>query len=205
MFDVTGPENHFRRYSVQGKKNLRSYTYTLTRGGDNYTFVALDGTPNPGLKKPFNFVGMLLEKEWEVAQRLERDASCSSYMIWFAHYPTSAFLSPSPGIRWLIRRSIVFLSGHLHTLGGLVPTMHAVHAPYGNLELELGDWKTGRLFRVLAIDHGLMSHVDVKLGEWPVVLITNPKDARYMLSLHEPLEIMPNSSHVRYVNVGRNV
>lgn len=33
----------------------------------------------------------------------------------------------------------VYLCGHLHTLAGVVPKMHAVHAD-GHLELELGDW-----------------------------------------------------------------
>lgn len=33
----------------------------------------------------------------------------------------------------------VYLCGHLHTLAGVVPKMHAVHVD-GHLELELGDW-----------------------------------------------------------------
>lgn len=33
----------------------------------------------------------------------------------------------------------VYLCGHLHTLAGVIPKMHAVHVD-GHLELELGDW-----------------------------------------------------------------
>jgi hypothetical protein len=51
-------------------------------------------------------------------------------------------------------------------------------------------------FRILAIDHDLISFVDVKLGELPIVLLTNPKSAEF-LSSNEPLERMAQSSHIR--------
>ncbi|CAG0923849.1 unnamed protein product [Notodromas monacha] len=197
VFDVHSPENHYRTHSVQGGTHLRSYKHTVMKDGDNYTFVALDASPSPGMKKPFNFIGMVLEKEWDVARKLEEEARCSSFSVWFAHYPTSSILAPSPGLRWLIRRSLVFLAGHFHTFGGMVPVMHAIHRPHGNLELELGDWKEGRRFRLAAIDNGLLSHATVHFGQWPIVLVTNPKDARYLLPLHEPLDLMRTSTHIR--------
>lgn len=39
--------------------------------------------------------------------------------------------------------SIVYLCGHLHTLGGLVPQMYTMQSE-GFAELELADWKDGR-------------------------------------------------------------
>jgi hypothetical protein len=36
-----------------------------------------------------------------------------------------------------------------------------------------------RMFRVAAIDHGLFSFVDVKHNDWPIILITNPKNALF--------------------------
>lgn len=38
-----------------------------------------------------------------------------------------------------LRTGAVYLCGHLHTLAGIIPKMHAVHVD-GHLELELGDW-----------------------------------------------------------------
>lgn len=40
--------------------------------------------------------------------------------------------------------SIVYLCGHLHTLGGLVPQMYTIQNE-GFAELELADWKDGRV------------------------------------------------------------
>ena len=52
-------------------------------------------------------------------------------------------------------------------------------------------------YRVLAVDHDLISFVDVQLNTWPVVLITNPKDAHYIMRPHEPLGRMRKSTHIR--------
>ena len=37
------------------------------------------------------------------------------------------------------------------------------------------------MFRLLAVDNGKLSFVDVKFGDWPIVLVTYPKDTRYMM------------------------
>lgn len=44
-----------------------------------------------------------------------------------------------------IRHGSVYLCGHLHTMGGLVPNMYA-YQQSGYLELELADWKDSRLY-----------------------------------------------------------
>ena len=43
------------------------------------------------------------------------------------------------------------------------------------------DWKNNRMFRLLALDQGRLSFTDVRFNEWPVVLITNPKDAQFTM------------------------
>lgn len=52
-------------------------------------------------------------------------------------------------------------------------------------------------FRVAAIDHGFLSFTDVHLSQWPVILVTNPKNVNYMIGNKEPIEVLRNSSHVR--------
>ncbi|RZC86958.1 hypothetical protein C5167_030306 [Papaver somniferum] len=59
-------------------------------------------------------------------------------------------------------------------------------------EWEMGDWRKSRVMRILAIDSGLVSFVDIKLNksesEKTIVLPTFPLDSRYMLttsSLHD--------------------
>jgi len=124
----------------------------------------------------------------------------SNYTIWFGHFPTSCILSSgSENVRDLIRKDpngFVYVCGHLHTLGGIVPQMYTMQKG-GYLELELGDWKDNRMFRLMAIDHGMFSFVDVRHRDWPVVLLTNPKHALFVNPLKENLENIRRSTHIR--------
>jgi len=52
----------------------------------------------------------------------------------------------------------------------------------------------------MAFDHDLFSFVDLGLGKWPYVLITNPKDARFLS--REPVKRMLSSTHVRLLVFG---
>lgn len=54
-------------------------------------------------------------------------------------------------------------------------------------------------YRVLAVDHDLLSFADLKFEQWPVVLVTNPKDAQYMHPGAEPLGRVRRSTHIRFV------
>ena len=60
-------------------------------------------------------------------------------------------------------------------------------------------------YRVVAIDHDILSFVDIRLNTWPVVLITNPKDAHYIMPPYEPLGRMRKSTHIRYFSSVDNV
>ncbi|XP_043328946.1 transmembrane protein 62 [Cervus canadensis] len=52
-------------------------------------------------------------------------------------------------------------------------------------------------YRIFAFDHDLFSFADLIFGEWPVVLITNPKSLLYSSAKHEPLERLLHSTHIR--------
>uniref|UniRef100_A0A7G3B2B5 Uncharacterized protein n=1 Tax=Lutzomyia longipalpis TaxID=7200 RepID=A0A7G3B2B5_LUTLO len=206
-FNVAGrnsSSNLFQKYSVQGAKHSKSYMHQVTVAGDKYTFIAVDACLEPGPKRPYNFIGMITGDELENIQHLMEDAreSGSKYTVWFGHYPTSCILTPSAGsggIRDVIGKhpdSLVYLCGHLHTMGGMVKHMYTVQKA-GFLELELGDWKDNRLFRLAAIDHGMFSFVDVHHNEWPIVLITNPKDALFNNPLREDIRLQAESTHIR--------
>lgn len=178
--------NLFQKYSVQGNAHKRSYM-KLVKGpsGEVYSFIAVDTSIEPGLKRPFNFFGFLTQSETDNIQQLLREAQSkgSNYTVWFGHYPTSCILTMnnnSISIRKLIADSnngLAYLCGHLHDV---VFKMYALQED-SFLELELADWKSNRMYRVAAIDHGLFSFVDVRHNEWPILLITNPKHALFYL------------------------
>lgn len=204
-FNVPGPkskENYFRNYSMQGAVNPKSYLYQV-RGdsGELYSFIALDACLDPGPRRPFNFVGVLTHQETNNVRNLiqQAESSGSNYTIWFGHYPTSCILAPGEGVRSIIgshEEGLAYLCGHLHTLGGVVPNMYTLQQA-GFLELELADWKSCRMYRLFAIDHGLLSFVDIEHRKWPVALITNPKHALFIVPGKEPLHRMATSTHIR--------
>ncbi|XP_036779581.2 transmembrane protein 62 isoform X7 [Manis pentadactyla] len=183
-----------RKYSAVHRDGSYHYIHSTPFG--NYSFISLDATQNPGPKRPYNFFGILDEKRMEELLLLAKESSQSNHSIWFGHFPTSTILSPSPGIRSIMSSATAYLCGHLHTLGGLMPVLHTRHFE-GTLELEVGDWKHNRRYRIFAFDHDLFSFADLAFDEWPVVLITNPKSLLYSSAKHEPLERLLHSTHIR--------
>lgn len=152
-FNVAGfdsKQNYFTNYSVQGKNHPRSYIYQIRERGELYSFIGVDACLEPGPKRPFNFIGMLDDVEVDEINRLiyQTEITGSNYSIWFGHFPTSCIVSPGHGeVRSLIgkdNKSMVYVCGHLHRLGGLVPKMYTLQQQ-GFLELELGDWKDNRV------------------------------------------------------------
>lgn len=175
------------------------------RNGVKVAFIGIDACPEPGLRRPFNFIGFLDQQEQQTIRNLKKKAEeMADHIVWFGHYPTSCILpfkteSQRMDLRHFIgssQGSQVYVCGHLHAMGGLVKKMYTKQKK-GFLELELGDWKDSRMYRLAAIDHGHFSFVDQKHNMWPLVLVTNPKHAQYEIPGREPLHLIPKSSHIR--------
>lgn len=154
-FDVPGrnsSKNFFTKYSIQGKRNQKSYMYQKKVGNEKYTFIAVDACLDPGPKRPHNFIGLLKKEDTDMLTDFaeKSKASGGNYTIWFGHYPSSCILAPGAGPRGVrgvigaVPEGYVYLCGHLHTFGGMVPNMYTLHKE-GFLELELGDWKNNRM------------------------------------------------------------
>lgn len=201
---LTSQENYFRNFSVQGAKNPKSYAHIEEKNGLKVAFIGIDACPDPGVRRPFNFIGVLSTAEQEQIQKLQTLADSSAdHLVWFGHYPTSCVVSLEKNSNFDLREYIgkspssqVYLCGHLHAMGGLVPNMYT-RQKSGYLELELSDWKDNRMFRLAAIDHGIFAFVDHKHNRWPLVLVTNPKHARYVMPGREPLQMISESTHIR--------
>ncbi|KAF6777214.1 Transmembrane protein 62 [Paragonimus kellicotti] len=194
--------NYFRKYGARGQLNTLSYLFTLHKPYGNYSFIALDACPDPGLSRPLNFFGVLTQDTERALRRFIEVTKNDNHTFWFGHYPTSTIV-PSSLIRSLISSGgFAYLCGHLHTWLGWAPEMYALQ-PHGFMELELGDWRDNRRYRILAVDHDLVSFVDVQFHatntstEWPVVLITNPKHANFLLPHKEPVNRIAHSTHIR--------
>lgn len=180
---------YFKRYSIQGPKHNRSYMELVKDASDDlYAFIAVDACLQPGPKRPYNFMGLLTQNDTDHLQHLVDEAkrAGANYAIWFGHYPTTCIVTRNKEGRSLksmigdYDASLAYLSGHLHTLYGLLPHMYALQDDKF-FELEVADWKDCRRYRVAAIDHGLLSFVDIDFGVWPIILITNPKNALFQV------------------------
>jgi hypothetical protein len=122
----------------------------------------------------------------------------------------------------------VYFCGHLHRLtAGLGDVLKSYSKSTDSLELELSDMKDHGSYRIVAVDHDLVSFVDIdlpisnippasadsivpltdknkiiwprKIHPAPVILITNPKDSRYTMPTKEPLQSSHKSSHIRFL------
>ncbi|XP_023568289.1 transmembrane protein 62 [Octodon degus] len=162
-------KNYYRKYSAVRKDGSFHYVHSTPFG--NYSFISVDATQTPGPKRPYNFFGILDEKQMKELLFLAKQSSRSNHTIWFGHFTTSTILSPSPGIQSTMSSATAYLCGHLHTLGGLMPVLHTRHFQ-GTLELEVGDWKDNRRycafyicfhFRVLAFSLSSITSVTVKI------------------------------------------
>lgn len=190
----------YMNFSAQGKFHKRSFLHQEVADDVKYNFLALDASIEPGTKRPYNFIGIVPKDELERVEKM-LNKSPGDFIIWFAHYPTSTIMTPSgiEHIRKFIgkhQESSIFVAGHLHTMGGFVKRMYTLQ-PEGFLELELGDFMKNRLFRVAAFDNGIFSFSDVKLGSWPIVVVTNPKDILFNNPFKEDIEQQRESTHIR--------
>ncbi|CAF0957061.1 unnamed protein product [Brachionus calyciflorus] len=208
VHDRNDSSNYFLKYGIMKHKD-RVYRHELKEpNGDTYNFIAIDACVEPGPRRPFNFFGGLNKKELDLIEKFSDTSVKSNGTIWFGHFPTSTIYSPiNP--RNLMKNGVAYLCGHLHTLGGLLPSMYARH-PNGLLELELADWKDNRMFRLMAFDSGLFSFKDFKLSKNLdknniFVLITNPKSLQFKTTnQREPLKNMRYSTHIRFLVFSRN-
>lgn len=204
-FDVTSykdPHNYFITHSMAGPSHTTSYITTIKDEGKTFSFVALDATLNPGPKKVFNFFGYLSDSQLETLSELKATADQSDYQIYFGHFPSSCIVSSTP-VMQMMTGGLVYLSGHLHTLGGLAPQLYTLHHT-GTPELELGDWKENRRYRILAVDNGLLSFTDQDHGSWPAVLVTNPKRADFIAPQVDRVENILASKVIRVLAFSPN-
>ncbi|KAJ1718059.1 hypothetical protein LPJ61_006900, partial [Coemansia biformis] len=200
VFSDAAPENMYRTHSVVGDST--GYLLRIEEPFGTYSFVAADACPARGVIRPLNFFGYLDPPRLRVLEQRMALARGSNHTFMLSHYPASTMaFGHHPGApSSLMRQVSVLLSGHLHQLmAGLGKQLQAYHARDGFWELEIGDMKQHAVYRVYAVDHDLVSFVDVTLPlpalplpnparldarvdrplpHPPVVLVTSPKDAR---------------------------
>ncbi|KAJ2079678.1 hypothetical protein H4R24_003620 [Coemansia sp. RSA 988] len=220
IFDEQASENLYSAHSAV--RDSSGYFLQIREPFGEYAFVASDACPRHGFSRPLNFFGALDASAMALLEQRLDAARSANHTFLLNHYPvsTTVYGRHSRPFAELVRGVSVVLCGHLHELvGGLGTQLQAFRAHEGYWELELGDMKEHAVYRVYAVDNDLISFVDVTLplarlplpnpelldaapppvpiAHPPVVLVTNPKDARYLLPAHEPLHRMRSSRSIR--------
>uniref|UniRef100_H2YV13 Uncharacterized protein n=1 Tax=Ciona savignyi TaxID=51511 RepID=H2YV13_CIOSA len=191
--------NYYRKYSGD-RGRLTSKPYDLILPFGNYSFIPVDATMTPGPKRPFNFMGHLDHQRLRQLQLDGGSRKLSNLTVWYSHYPISSIGSAvPPSIESIIGQTgDLYLAGHYHDFRGLAPQLYAMHSQ-GFLELELSDWMGNRKFRIVAVDHDITSFNDITHGQWPIIVVTNPKPSLFMVPKHEPIGRIAKSTHIRFL------
>ncbi|KAH9426895.1 Transmembrane protein 62 [Dermatophagoides pteronyssinus] len=191
--------NNFDNFTVQSNMSSdgRSYLYQYqATDGNRYSFIGADACLKPGVRRPFNFLGQFDENELDKLRKFKQDSLNTTYTIWYGHYPTAAIFNRD-SFREIINGP--YLCGHYHTIHGLVPNMITTQQQ-GYLEAETGDWKDYRIFRIVAIDHGLFTFANYYYRphqQQPLIVITNPRSILHQMEHLEPFWRTANSTHIR--------
>ena len=164
-------------------------TDIFTPSGARVRVVGLDTNAPTGVSVPFNYYGDMdaASRAAALARLREAGADEVALPLLVGHHPDAHI---NGGLGSALRSQFAYyLSGHMHT------TEMRQRVADDLLELEVADLKRSSAFRVLVVDHGQLSFIDTFLGEFPMGVVTNPKDARY-LSTHEPAHALA-STHLR--------
>ncbi|CAG8577725.1 8687_t:CDS:2, partial [Cetraspora pellucida] len=216
-------QNLYRLYSVVKK---RGFDFTIEKTFGQYRFVGIDACPKSGPSRPYNFFGYYEISDMDRLSEKLLDVSVkSNHTFLLAHYPKATLLygrtSKGETFEDLSNRISVYMCGHLHKLAFGLGDHLQIYRPTNYLELELGDMKVNAIYRILAIDHDLISFIDVqlplpeiplktppspaegfsvlpeKLPYPPIILITNPKGSAYSMKYREPVHRIKYSTHIR--------
>ena len=88
------PNNMFREFSAQGSKHSRTYSETIEHNGRTIGLLGIDATAVPGIKRAFNFFGILDKHEVKSVKNKLKALEKNDYSIVFGHYPVCAHMTP---------------------------------------------------------------------------------------------------------------
>ncbi|KAG9454997.1 hypothetical protein H6P81_007901 [Aristolochia fimbriata] len=209
----------FSKYSISSQLGRVGTVQSISLMGSNwkYLFLGIDDTMNIGLRGPSNLFGHPTDLRIETVNSeldlWEHQPDAKVTKIVFGHFPMSFIASSNNGNRYeniFAKRSVAaYLCGHLHAkLSNQLWRLHTVDSSsafwrpkkVGEFwEWELGDWKESRLIRILSIDEGEVSFVDIKLeagsteGVQTTILITHPTDSRRTNTINSQSKSFRNS------------
>ncbi|KAJ0976055.1 hypothetical protein J5N97_018020 [Dioscorea zingiberensis] len=198
----------FSTHSINSQLHRHNTINSISLVGKNriYHFLGIDDTIASGIRGPSNLFGHPTDRRLDAVeselQFWDNQPAGLVTKVVFGHFPMSFITSSKRGRSYesiFARQSVsAYICGHLHAkFSKKLWRLHMIDFPtdpkaskgVGQFwEWELGDWKESRLMRILAIDGGKVSFLDIGLSsqnqlldDFPTtILITYPTDSRYM-------------------------
>lgn len=224
-FNVCGwdsPSNHFVNYSATRSPGF-AFEYEPGAGAPPFLFLGIDGCPECGLARPYNFFGIIdggdlaaikhsltahssriVSKRHEYAKEIRNVFAFSHYPLSFTMtFPHAADATQTTSAS-IFSQIGSFMCGHLHKFRGRsLSTMYARRAT-GILELELGDLKVNGMVRIVVVDGSDVVFADFSLHEHlPAgsVSLTSPLPKYAEIpeeQVHTPLALVLRPRDARY-------
>ena len=92
-FDVPNRQHQHNYYNKYGLKSIqRKFSY----GDEAVSFIPVDACPDPGLRRPFNFFGLLNQTQLDWIGK-ETESAKETKIVYYGHYPTSVIITDGQG------------------------------------------------------------------------------------------------------------
>ncbi|ORX60088.1 Metallo-dependent phosphatase [Piromyces finnis] len=197
--DFDHEANLYKNYSIT-KKDSFHISYVTDYG--SYTFNSIDATPRHGPSSPYNLFGTVDREKIDRIANIYDFAKSNNHkhIFSFSHYPSNTInvAKTSDNRTWndLSKQISLYLSGHLHDLKYNL-FLYSHHRNF--IELELKDMKIHGTYRIIAVDHDVISFADNVL-QMPNIPYVNPKDYGLEDLLKQPKFNMPINPIVLITN-----
>ena len=87
-FDVLAYEKSSYQEFTKDRAFKQNKELTISKAFGNYTIVGINAAPEPGMRRPYNFIGYISESQRASLQEIGERTKSSNHSIWFGHYPT---------------------------------------------------------------------------------------------------------------------
>ncbi|KAG0369168.1 Transmembrane protein 62 [Gamsiella multidivaricata] len=250
-FDVPSWDSKENMFKDMSATRAPGFMFDVKTDYGKYGFIGIDACPKPGPARPYNFFGLFETPDMDNLKRRLELSKGNNHTFVFSHYPvtTTMFGETSLGESFadLSKSFSVYMCGHLHKLKWGLGDALQTYQPTHFLELEVGDMKQNGIYRIMVVDHDMISFTDVpmstktipsalmpnleveqeveggvgeadpegqeggekterkrpalgpRLPTNPIIVVSNPKDSRYLIPKHEPVGRIGTSTHIRFL------
>ena len=184
---------------LPSREGLKTPEYVYTKNNTRVQIVLMNAASFPGVALNYvgDFSGSLasgVRSKIDSFQASARESGVFAHSFLGSHYcfSTMATTDWRPAKRKVLTDDRYFTAhfcGHDHMFD------MATRVGSDPLEMEVGSLAFNDAVRVVAIDNGVFSATDRKLGEWPFFVLTNPLPAT-LLNEATPLEPAKNSDRL---------